>query len=124
MKLEFTIHGIPITKKNHQQILINRKTGNRFVSQSEAYKQFERDSVIQVPSSVRIGINVPCSIRTIFFMPDDRKVDCSNLISAAHDILVKAGVIADDNRNIAAVINAWCETDKTNPRTEYLIEVI
>ncbi len=35
--IKFTIPLPPITKKNHQRILINRKTGKHFIGQSEQY---------------------------------------------------------------------------------------
>jgi len=123
LKIEFTIYGIPRTKKNSQQIL-RTKAGRPFITQSKVSKQFESDSIMQVPQYARIGIDVPCVVTTIFFMPDNRRVDLSNLISASHDILVRSGVLKDDNRKIAAVINAWAETDKANPRTCYTVEVI
>jgi len=122
--IKFTILGKPITKKNHSQIITNRKTGRPCLIPSKQYLQYEADSIIQIPSSARLGLDVPCYVQTIFYMPDNRRVDVSNLISSAHDILVSGGVLADDNRNIAAQVVGWCETDKENPRTEIIIEVI
>ena len=124
MTIKFTVYGKPITKKNHQRICTNRKTGRPFVRQSEQYEQFEKDSVIQIPQHARIGIDVPCLVRTVYFMPDRRRVDLGNLIAASHDILVKAGVLKDDNRFIIEAIEAHAETDKDNPRTEYHVEVL
>ena len=47
----------------------------------------------------------------------------SNLMAATHDILVKYGVLADDNRDIiASVDGSRVHYDKKNPRTEIEIE--
>lgn len=122
MKIEFTILGKPITKKNHSQIINIR--GRPALIPSKQYLQYERDSIIQIPSSVKLKLEVPCFVRTVFFMPDERRVDVSNLISSIHDILVKGEVLADDNRKIASHVSGWCETDKGNPRVEISIEVM
>jgi len=124
MKIEFTILGRPITKKNHSQIITNRKTGRQYLIPSKQYIQYEADCVIQIPSSVRLGLDMPCMLKTVFFMPNERNVDVNNLQSSISDILVKAGVIKDDNRFISTINYAWCETDKKNPRTEITIDVI
>ena len=51
-----------------------------------------------------------------------RPIDLTNLNEAIHDILVKAKVLMDDNRNIIASTDGsrvyW---DKTNPRVEITI---
>jgi len=122
VKLEFTIQGKPITKKNHSQIINIR--GRPALIPSKQYLQYERDSIYQIPSAVKLNIDVPCVVTTVFFMPDERRVDVSNLISAIHDILVKGEVLADDNRKIASHVVGWCETDKADPRVEIKIEVI
>ena len=58
-------------------------------------------------------------------MPTRRRVDLTNLLSAAADILVAHGVVTDDNRDIIAShdgsIVMYC---KENPRTEIKITKI
>lgn len=52
-----------------------------------------------------------------------RKVDLANLIEATCDILVKAGVLADDNSHIVAAHDgSRVDYDKKNPRVEIWIE--
>jgi Holliday junction resolvase RusA-like endonuclease len=49
----------------------------------------------------------------------------SNLIEAAQDVLVKAGVIEDDNyKYIKSLDGCRVEFDKKNPRTEIEIEEV
>jgi Holliday junction resolvase RusA-like endonuclease len=55
-------------------------------------------------------------------MPTRRKVDTANLNAAIHDILVKYGVLADDNRDvIASTDGTRTYYDKANPRAEVVI---
>ncbi len=122
MIIEFTLYGTPITKKNHQQIFTNKATGKPFITQSSKYKQYEQDCILQIPRQAKQKIDQPCKVTTIFYMPDKRRVDVSNLVSAAHDILVAGDVLKDDSSAIVKIIVAWATVDKENPRTEILIE--
>lgn len=87
------------SKKNSQQILRNKKTGKRFISQSELYKQFERDCKIFL-MKYRYKIDYPINLKCTFIVPDRRRRDIVNLLNAIQDILVECDVIADDNFNI------------------------
>lgn len=114
----------PKTKKNHQRIMVNRKTGKHFVAPSEQYEVYERDCgwFIQPPiEPISYAVNVRC----IFYMPDKRRCDLTNLEEAIDDILVKHGVLADDNYNIIAGHDgSRVRIDRENPRTEIYIEDI
>ena len=113
----------PITKKNSSRILINKATGRPFVSPSQQYKDYETQAGWYIKGKDRKHINAPVNIKCVFYMPTKRKVDLSNLISAAMDILVRYGVIEDDNSEIV-VSNDGSRVyyDKYNPRTEIFIE--
>ena len=92
--LTYTLYGPPRTKKNHQRIL--RGAGGRpTIAQSKEYVQYERDCLWQLhpPSRPLAG---PVNVRCLYYMPTRRRVDLVNLIEATCDILVKAGVLADD----------------------------
>ena len=43
--MRFTINGNPVTKKNSQQILVNRATGRPFISPSKKYKEYEANAI-------------------------------------------------------------------------------
>ena len=111
----------PITKKNSQQILMNPKTGRPFIMPSSKYKQYEREAGWFIPCK-GVMIDKPVNIKCLFYMPTKRKVDLSNLISAAMDLLVHYGVIADDDSTIV-VSNDGSRVlyDKERPRTEIFI---
>lgn len=91
------------SKKNSQQICFNKKTGKRFIRQSELYNNFERECGYFL-NKYKTNINTPINIKCTFYVPDKRKRDLTNLENAIADILVKYKVIEDDNYNI---IQSW-----------------
>lgn len=108
----------PITKKNSQQILINPKTRKPFITQSKAYKQYEKDAGWFVRMKME-PINQPVNVKCIFYRDSERRCDLTNLLEAIDDILVKYGVLADDNfKIIASHDGSRVLVDKVKPRTE------
>ena len=120
--LHFTIPKAPVTKKNSQQIFVNKATGRAFIMPSEKYREYESVAGYYLRPKPLQPISVPVNITYTFFMPTRRKVDLANLVSAADDILVKYGILADDNRDIIAGHDgSRVFYDKTEPRTEIRI---
>ena len=89
------------SKKNSQSIIVNPRTHKPMIVQSKLYKEFERECSYYL-SKYKNNINTPVNIKATFYVPDRRKRDLTNLENAIADILVKHGVIADDNYNIIA----------------------
>lgn len=121
MMLKFTIPLAPITKKNHQRILFNRATGKPFVMHSVEYSAYEHSASYFIPQSRRVdyGVNVKC----LFYMPTHRKCDLTNLLEAIDDIMVKCGLLSDDNFTvIVSHDGSRVLYDKNNPRTE--VEIV
>lgn len=117
-KIRFTIYGNPKTKKNSSQIIMNQRTGRPMVIPSKAYKQYEKDCGLQLKGK-GLKINYPVNLKAVYYRKDRRKVDLSNLHEALQDILVKYGVLEDDNYTIVASHDGSCvQIDKENPRTE------
>lgn len=117
----------PITKKNSQRILKNRFTGKMFIAPSEQYKDYETKALWLIPKPLpkHMPIAYPVNVKCLFYMPTRRKCDLTNLLEAIDDILVKAGVIADDNYTIIESHDgSRVYYDKENPRTEVYIETI
>ena len=112
----------PIAKKNHQQICWkNSSRGKKipFVRPSAQYSQYEKNCAVFLKP---LGIDQPVNVAAKFYMPTKRRVDLTNLNEALHDILVKYGVLADDNAKIIVSTDGsrvFC--DKTSPRTEIVI---
>lgn len=117
MRIEFTIKLAPVTKKNHSQIIKNPKTGQLMVLPSKQYKQYEKDARWFIPSIETIKERV--TVEAHFYMPTRHRVDLVNLEQALLDILVKYGVLEDDNSNIVySMDGSRVHYDKENPRTE------
>lgn len=47
-----------------------------------------------------LPIKEPVNIMVLYYMPTNRRVDLPNLLNATDDILVDAGILADDNSDI------------------------
>jgi Holliday junction resolvase RusA-like endonuclease len=114
----------PITKKNHQRILRNNRTGKPFVSPSKQYKDYEENAIWFMPR-MRSPIDFPVSVKCLFYVPTFKDCDLPNLLNSIDDILVKAGVLADDSyKFINNHDGSRVLYDKQNPRTEIYIEVV
>ena len=119
--IRFTIPLPPITKKNSQQIMVNKTTGKPFVMPSKHYKDYEAMALWYIPRVVK-PIDFPVNIKCLFFMETRRKCDLTNLLEAIDDVLVKAGFLADDNYTIIQSHDgSRVFYDKSNPRTEICI---
>lgn len=122
--LKITIPLTPVSKKNSQQILINKATGRPFIMPSKRYKEYENDAMHFMPKGIET-IAEPVNVKCMFYMPTKRKVDLTNLLEAIDDILVKAGVLEDDHSGIVVSHDgSRVLYDKERPRTEVEIESI
>ena len=62
------------------------------------------------------------NLQALYYMPDKRIPDLLNLLQATADILEKARVIDNDKNIISFDGSRIIGVDKTNPRTEIIIE--
>ena len=121
--MKFIIPLQPISKKNSQQIFINRKTGKPFIMPSQKYKDYEAAAAWFIPKHIRI--NQPCNIKCLFYMRNRQKCDLTNFLEAIDDVLVKVGFLADDNYTIVQSHDgSRILHDKENPRTEIYIDFL
>lgn len=116
---KFTVPVAPITKKNSQRIV---KIGNRpCIMPSEKYKEYE-SAALWFITKRGVPIDFPVNVTCVFYMPTRRACDLTNLLEAIDDIMVKAGLLKDDNYNIIASHDlSRVQYDKANPRTEVII---
>lgn len=120
MNQRIILRGQPITKKNSQQIV--RAGNRRMVIPSPQYRQYEKDCLWQIPPKAKQRIDFPVNVQCVYYMGRRNKVDLVNLQEATLDILVKAGVLEDDNcRIVAAQDGSRVDHDKHNPRVEITI---
>ncbi len=123
MIYKYTIPLPPVTKKNSQRILVNRKTGMPFIAPSSAYKRYEQQAITFLAPKPKTPLAGRYHVAAVFYMPTRRRVDLTNLLEAAHDTLVAAKILADDNNTIiASVDGSRVLYDKENPRTEIVIQ--
>ena len=125
MKLIFkgVIPVEPRTKKNSQNIFMNKKTGRAFISTSAAYKAYDAAAGKYLDGLMKTPVNVPVEVTARFYMKTRRRVDLTNLMEALHDILVKHKVLADDNSQVVVSVDgSRVLYDKDNPRTEFEIK--
>lgn len=120
--VRYTIRLEPVSKKNSQRILKNRKTGKRFIGPSEKYERYEQEAgwfLRPRPSEpIKERVNVKC----LFYMPTRRRVDLTNLLEAVDDVLVEYKILEDDNCGIVAGHDgSRVLYSKDNPRTEITI---
>ena len=123
MKIKIPIL-IPVearTKKNSMRLV---RLGSRIVPiPSKQYKDFEAKCGKWLQPWNGMEIDKPVNVRCLFYMKTRRKVDLTNLLEAADDVLVRYHVLADDNMSIVAGHDgSRVLYDKNNPRIE--IEII
>lgn len=114
----------PKTKKNNQQIAYNPKTKRYFITQSKEYLNYEKEVgwFLKKPSS---PISQPVQVKCLFYRKNAIRCDLTNLLEAIDDILVKYGILADDNfKVIYSHDGSRVFIDKDHPRTEIVIEDI
>lgn len=114
--IKFTVPLPPITKKNSQRIV---KMGSRYsILPSEKYKEYESMALWFIPKR-GVPIDFPVNIKCVFYMPTNRPCDLTNHLESIDDVMVKAGLLKDDNYKILASHDgSRVLVDKNNPRTE------
>lgn len=121
--VSWTIPIAPVSKKNSQQIFYRwsqkRQKQVPFIAPSKQYKVYEHNAMLLCP---KITIKVPVNVKCLFYMPTHRKCDLANMLEAIDDVLVKRGILEDDNYTvIVSHDGSRVLYDKDNPRTEVYI---
>ena len=119
MTLQFVIPIAPVTKKNSQRIV---ELGKRYaIMPSKQYKAYEKEAALFVPQEYS-NITAPVTVQAVFYMRERRRVDLTNLLEALDDVMVHAGLLADDHcKIIVSHDGSRVAYDKANPRTEVTI---
>ena len=117
-QVKLILRGAPVTKKNSQRIL-RAGSGRPFIQPSAQYKRYEADCLRQIQRPFCQQIDTPVNVQCVFYMPTRRRCDLVNLLESVCDILVRAGVLADDNCRVVAAHDGSCvRLDRDDPRVE------
>lgn len=123
----YTILLPPVTKKNSTQVVhtgqkcpVCKRGKNVRLLPSKQYREYEEAALWCLQR--KEPITEPVNVRCLFYMPTARRVDLVNLLEAVCDVLVAAGVLADDNSDIVhSHDGSRVFIDRENPRTEIYI---
>lgn len=130
--IQYVIPLEPRTKKNHMRIAgsgAKCKACGRFlrqyILQSKAHDDYKKQALRYLNPRPDEPINEPVQVTYMFYMKTKRVVDKCNLMAAADDLLVDAGILEDDNSRILVSHDGTRVLyDKANPRTEITITAI
>ena len=127
MIIKLTLPGAPRTKKNSQRI-IEKKNKKPAVLPSKAFSKYEVKCLnylrrCELPKDL-LPIREPVNLCAIYYRDTTGIVDLVGLLQATNDILVDAGILADDNSNIVASHDgSRVMFDKQKPRAEITISL-
>ena len=117
--IRFTIHGNPRTKKNSQVVV------NHIPLPSKSYREYEKETADlwkYEAAVLRKPVNYPVNVKCVYYMETRRKVDLTNLLECSDDLMVKYGILADDNSSIVVGHDgSRVQYDKASPRVEITI---
>ena len=128
-EIKYTIQGDPRTKKNSLMIAGKGrrcpacgKLEKQWVRQSKAHDEFAKAAKWQLRPVPTEPISSLVNVRCLFYMKTRRIVDGLNLLATIDDLLVSAGILADDNsRIVAGHDGSRVLYDPINPRVEITI---
>lgn len=128
-EIKYTIQGDPRTKKNSLMIAGKGrrcpacgKLETQWVRQSKAHDEFAEAAKWQLRPVPMEPIDSLVNVRCLFYMKTRRIVDGLNLLATIDDLLVSAGILADDNsRIVAGHDGSRVLYDPINPRVEITI---
>lgn len=122
-ELRYVVGLRPITKKNGARILQFGKA--KKVVPSEQFIKYQNTAGIYFRPRPEKPIDFPVEVECKFYMPTQHRVDLTNLLEAIDDILVKYGILEDDNSKIIVSHDgSRVLYDKARPRTEITIREI
>lgn len=104
--LEITLEGTIPSKKNSKRIVGRGK--RMFIISSKNYLEWEKEKADEIygqPDEIN-AITTPIRLSITFSSSTKRKWDLSNKVESIQDLLVKVGVLEDDNWSIVQELEA------------------
>lgn len=119
------IKGHVPSKKNSKRRV--QRGAHVFMIPSAAHEVWHADAMMQVRyqySNTKGAVLVARSVQIEFFARDKRGNDLSNKAESIMDLLVDAGILADDNWHVVPILGLiYRGVDKANPRALITIKV-
>ena len=128
MIYRFTFEGDTPSKKNQKRIF-KGKNGKPFITASSDFKAWHKGAVLEMKLQMtRItGVTWPLPrCKRIFaklFYEDRRRRDSSNTFESIMDLMVDAGILADDNWIVSGPTAQFPELRPDRPGWELMLEV-
>lgn len=122
--IEYTITGHPYVKKSNQKVVYNKYKGRQVKVNTPAYSAWAETAMWQIKTQgiPKEPIDQPINLCCRFYLKTRGRVDLSALYEGIQDVLVKMGVLADDNYQIVASHDgSGAFYDKDNPRMVVMI---
>jgi Holliday junction resolvase RusA-like endonuclease len=120
--MNICITGPPRSKKNSMQAMC--VGGKPRLLQSKLYRDYEKDALKQLMVWGNLHIPGPVEVVCLYWVPDKRRRDLTNLLAATHDILQKSGIIEDDIQIISVDGSRIVGVDRQQPRVEVSIRAV
>lgn len=116
--LNLAITGRIPSKKNSKRWI--QRGSKRFLAPSAEHEAWEQEQLLNLRNVQ--PVQPPYSIQIIIYAPDRRTADLTNKAESLMDVLVKAGVLTDDNWFVLSNIHLkFGGVDRINPRAEICI---
>lgn len=98
--LEITLEGTIPSKKNSKRIVGRGK--RMFIISSKNYLEWEKEKADEIYGQLDeiTAITTPIRLSITFSSSTKRKWDLSNKVESIQDLLVKVGILEDDNWSI------------------------
>lgn len=115
------ITGVVPSLKNNKQIFLNKRTGKPFITSSSASKVWTQSALWQLKGQKPVA-GYPVTVALTFFFKGKHRKDLDNCTSSVMDVLVSAGIIADDDyTHVDNLEVSFGGIEKDNPRVEIII---
>ena len=89
--------------------------------QSKLYLAYEKDVLKQLWAVGNRQFDTPVHVVCIYWLPDKRRRDLTNLLAATHDILEKSQLIQNDDLIMSVDGSRIAGIDRQSPRCEITI---
>ncbi len=120
--MHFKIAGNPYVKKSNQRVQI--RGGRPVKINTPKYNEWRRSALWQLKAQEKpeTPIDIPINLECHFYKSTRGRVDLSALYEGIQDVLVEAGILADDNYLIVAGHDgSRVHVDREDPRMEITI---